>query len=140
MLNGTTTRSPTWSPLTSAPISSPTPIGSAPRLHPVDLRSDLLHDPDRLVADDVALLHLDDLAAVEVQVRSADRRGRDPDDRVGRFLDGRVVDLVDADVLFAVPNDCSHERRGTRSAASLSAALLLLRAGMRRALGVRFVF
>jgi hypothetical protein len=60
------------------------------------------------VAEDVALLELDDLAPVEVEVRAADRRRGDPHDRVGRLLDGGVWNLVDPEVLLAVVDDRLH--------------------------------
>src|SRR5919201_4360230 len=88
MLNGTTTRS----------------------LH---LRADLLDDPHRLVAEDVAVLHAGRLAAVEVEVGAADRRRGDADDRVDRLLDPRVGDVLDAELLGPVPDDCLHRRRGS---------------------------
>ena len=88
MLNGITTRSP------------------LARLR--DLGADLLDDPHRLVAEDVALAHERAEDLVEVQVGTADAGRRDADDRVGRLLDGRVGDGVDADVALAVPGDSSH--------------------------------
>src|SRR3954447_10980819 len=81
-----TTKSPTCSVCTSSPPSSTTPTYSCPitwvvgRLHP----------------------------AVGPQVRSADARRGQPDDRIGRLLDLRVRALLDADVAGGVENDSSH--------------------------------
>jgi hypothetical protein len=72
------------------------------------LGANLLDDPHRLVAEDVALFHEGREDLVEVEVGAADRRGGDPDDRVGGFLDLRILDLVDADVAGAVPDSCLH--------------------------------
>ena len=76
MLNGTTTRSPTARSPVSVPIST--------------------DDAHGLVAEHVALAQVRAEHAVEVEVGSADRGGRDADDRVGRFLDDGVGDVDDA--------------------------------------------
>ena len=89
MLNGITTRSP--------------------RRDVRDVGADLLDDPHRLVAEDVALAHERAEHLVQVQVGAADPGRRDPDDRVGRLLDRRVGDRVDPDVALAVPHHCLHE-------------------------------
>jgi hypothetical protein len=83
------------------------------------------------VADDVALLHLDDLASVEVKVGSADRGGGDADDRVVRLDEARVGDLVDADVLLAVSDDCSRARALPRSRPSAPQSRQLVAASKR---------
>ena len=83
MVKGTTTRSPTFSF-----------VFSAPDLH------DLAHE---LVAEDVAALHGGHEAVVEMQVGAADGAGGDLDDGVARMLDLRVGDRVAADVVLAVP-------------------------------------
>jgi len=73
-----------------------------------DLGADLLDDPHRLVAEDVALVDEHAEHLVEVQVGAADRGRGDADDRVGRVLDRWVRDLVDADVFGAVVGECFH--------------------------------
>ena len=90
MLNGTTTRSPACE------------LGH--------LGADLLDDPHRLVAEDVALAHERAEQLVQVEVGAADPGRGDPDDRVGRLLDRRVRDGLDADVPLAVPGQCLHAR------------------------------
>src|SRR5215204_5117534 len=73
------------------------------------LRSNLLDDADRLVAEDVARPEerpAED--AVQVQVRAADRRRGDAYDRVRGLLDTRVSDVIDTNVLPAVPDDRFH--------------------------------
>src|SRR3954447_16247238 len=70
--------------------------------------ADLLHDAHRLVSEHVAFLHERAHHLVEVQVRAADRRGRDPDHGIGRLLDRRVGYLLDAHVSPSVPGDRFH--------------------------------
>jgi hypothetical protein len=64
-----------------------------------------------LEADDVALLRPRHQAAIEVQVRPADRGRGHPHDRVGRLLDGRIGHAVDPDILSSMPHDSSHVAR-----------------------------
>jgi hypothetical protein len=47
----------------------------------------------RLVAQDPILRHRGDVPFQDVEIRSADRDGVDPDDRVEALLDGRLRDL-----------------------------------------------
>ena len=68
---------------------------------------DLAHE---LVAEHVALLHRRDVAVVDVQIGSADRRRRHFDDGVARIEDDRVGNGLDLDLLFAFPADGSHGR------------------------------
>ena len=62
---------------------------------------DLAHE---LMAEHVALLHRRDVAVVDVQVGSADRRRRDLDDRVARIQDDRVGHGLDPDRLPCLPS------------------------------------
>ncbi len=78
------------------------------RFQPPDARPDLLDDPHRLMADDVAFRHGRPQLGVEVEVGAADRRGGDAHDGVGGLLDHRVRHLVDPHVFPAVPHHCSH--------------------------------
>ena len=75
-----------------------------PRVVPADL-DDFAHE---LVAEHVALLHRRDIAVVDVQVGSADRRRRHLDDRVARIEDDRIGNGLDPDRFFAFPADGSH--------------------------------
>src|SRR5439155_7859008 len=76
---------------------------------PFDVGADRLHHPDRLVADRLAGGQRG-LAAVEVEVRTADRRGGDAHDRVVSVLDHRVGDVADPDLLHAFVDDGLHPR------------------------------
>ena len=80
---------------------------------------DLAHE---LVAEHVALAHRRDEAVVEVQVRPADRGGRDPHDRVARVQDVRVGHLVYLDVMLVVPAVRSHRFPLAKSSYAAAAA------------------
>ena len=95
IVNGTTTRSPTFSFVIVA----------------ADL-DDLAHE---LVAEDVAAPHRRDEAVEQVQVGAADRGERDLDDRVARVQDLGIGHLLDAHIVRSVPAQCFHR------AASLAA-------------------
>ena len=88
MVKGTTTRSPTLSRWLSRP----------------DL-DDLAHE---LMAENVALFHRRDVAAVDVQVRAADGGRGDFDDGVAWIQDRRIGNGLDADVFLAVIADRFH--------------------------------
>src|SRR4029453_2288330 len=63
------------------------------------------HDlPHALMADDIAALHGRNDAAVNVQIRAADRTGADLDDCIARMLDARIGYLLTPDVAFTVPS------------------------------------
>ena len=85
MVNGTTTRSPTFSFETPLPTSTTSPMFSWPRT--------------------VALFHGGLKAVEEMQVGSADRRRCDLDDDVARILDGGIGDRIDANIARAVPTE-----------------------------------
>jgi hypothetical protein len=68
----------------------------------------LHHLAHELVAEDVALLHGGDEAVVEMEVRAADRRRGDLQDRVPGVEDFRVRDVFDRDLVHAVPADRFH--------------------------------
>jgi hypothetical protein len=72
------------------------------------LGADLLDDPHRLVAEDVARVDEHAEHLVEVEVGAADRGRGDADDRVGRFPDRRIGHLLDADVALAVERQRLH--------------------------------
>jgi hypothetical protein len=79
-----------------------------PRCDAGDVCAHLLDDAHRLVPEDVAWLDIWAEDLVQVQVGSADARGRHTDDRVGRMLDLRVRHIVDSDVVGAVPGQGLH--------------------------------
>ena len=82
--------------------------------HPValpklpNLRPDLLHDPHRLVTEDVTRVEERTEYLIEVQIGATDTGRRHPDDRIGRLLDLRIRDLVNAHVTRSVPSNCLH--------------------------------
>src|SRR6185503_2219747 len=67
--------------------------------------NDLSHE---LVPEHITGLHRRDEPAVDVQVRSADSGGRDPDDRVARVQDLGIRDGLGAYVFLAVVADGLH--------------------------------
>jgi threonine dehydrogenase-like Zn-dependent dehydrogenase len=79
-----------------------------------DLGPDGLDDAHRLVAQDVARVDERAQHLVQVQVRAAQTGARDAHDRVRRLLDGGIGHRVDADVVGAMPGQCSHRRGATR--------------------------
>ncbi len=64
--------------------------------------------PHELVTDDIAFLHTTHQAIVKVQVGTTDRGRGDLDDRVTRLQDPGIVDVIDANVVRAVPSQCFH--------------------------------
>jgi len=81
-----------------------------PVAHPerASLGADLLDDPHELVPEHVTALEEGRQHAVEVQVRTADGRGRHPQDDVVGVLDGRIGDGIDADIVGTVVGQGSH--------------------------------
>jgi hypothetical protein len=75
----------------------------------VDPLSDLDDLPHELVPEDVALRHRRHVAVVEMQVRAADRRGGDPNDRVAIVEQHRVRNLLDLDGVASRPADRAHQ-------------------------------
>src|SRR5450830_1844716 len=75
--------------------------------HRTDVRTDLLDDPDELVADPVRLLGGPD-PAVRPEVGAAHARCHDAHDRVGRQDDAGVGDRLEADVEGAVDDGGAH--------------------------------
>src|SRR5918998_5284246 len=82
------------------------PVTDLEILHAAADLDDLAHE---LVPEDVALLHRRHEAVVEVQVRTADGRRRDSDDRVVTVQDLRVRDVLDLDVAGAHPAHSLHD-------------------------------
>ena len=74
----------------------------------LDLGAHLLDDAHRLVTEHVAGLEERPEHLVEVQVGAAQPGGGDPNDGVRGLLDARVGDLLDPDVLVALPGKCLH--------------------------------
>src|SRR5919206_122025 len=87
------------------------------RLQVGDAAPGLDHLPHELVAEDVALLRRRDVAVVEVEVRAADRRRRDPDDRIALVEDRRVRDVLDLDGVAARPDGGPHDTPAFSSSA-----------------------
>ncbi len=67
-----------------------------------------LDNTHELMAENVAMLGLRNLAAIEVQVRPADGRGRHAQDNVVGLLQDRIRNGVDLDVMGAVIGESSH--------------------------------
>src|ERR1043166_927520 len=72
---------------------------------------DLLDHPDRLVPENRARLHPRERAADEVQIRTAYRARRDPDQRVARLLDLRLAHILNADITASISDDGFHLTR-----------------------------
>src|SRR5947208_11272307 len=79
-----------------------------------DLGTNLDHLAHILVAEHIATFHRWNNAAIDVQVRPADRAGSDLDDGVARILNLGVGDFLAADVTLAMPGQCSQDRKSTR--------------------------
>lgn len=82
-----------------------------PRGRPFKFRhcaADFDDDTHGLVPQNVAVLHRRLIAVEKVQIRTTDCCRGDFDDGVRRFLNGRIGDGIDANVVFAVPAECSH--------------------------------
>src|ERR1019366_9555149 len=71
-------------------------------------RADLFDAPHRLVADDAAVDHRQDVALQDVQVRAADRGRVDPHDRVGVGRQRRAGHLLPGLVPGTVVNERLH--------------------------------
>src|SRR6185503_10990027 len=69
---------------------------------------DFDHLAHEFVAEHVATFHRRNVAAVDMEVGTADRRRRDSDDGVARIEDGWVGNILDANVLFAIKADALH--------------------------------
>ena len=70
---------------------------------------DFHHLAHELMAEDVAALHRGNETVVEVQVRAADRGGRDLHDRVALVEDLRVGNGLHSKVAFSHPTIGSHD-------------------------------
>ena len=79
-----------------------------------DARPDLFDDADALVAEDAALGHGREISLEDVKVGSADRRRRDPDDRVGRILEAGARTLLPRGLAGAVVDERPHRGFGGR--------------------------
>ncbi len=90
MLNGTTTRSPRFSVLTSRPASSTTPVNSWPKVQPTRVSGTQ--------------------AVQKVEVRTADGGAGDPEDDVLGVLDAGVGLQDHRDLPRAEVGECAHGR------------------------------
>jgi hypothetical protein len=76
-----------------------------------DGASDFLDDADALVPEDSSVRDRGEVALENVEVGAADRRGRDPHDRVRRFPDGRPRLVFPGATARAVIDERFHGRR-----------------------------
>jgi hypothetical protein len=72
------------------------------------LGAGLLDDPDELVPEDVARVHVRHGVVIKVQVRAADAGMGHTHDGVRRLLQGRRGALLDLDALCSLPDDRLH--------------------------------
>ncbi|MNN48946.1 hypothetical protein D3C81_1634480 [compost metagenome] len=63
------------------------------------------------MAEDIPGLGFWNLSSIQMQVRTADRRGGDPEDDVVCFLDNGIRDVIDPDVVCSVVGQRSHRRQ-----------------------------
>ncbi|MNV47153.1 hypothetical protein D3C71_1390120 [compost metagenome] len=73
-------------------------------------RAHLLHYAHELMTEHVAGMQIRDLAAVQMQVRAADRRGGDTQDDVVRGGQRGIGHGIDPYILAAVVSQCAHSR------------------------------
>jgi hypothetical protein len=73
--------------------------------------ANLVHHPHELVPERHSHPGIGHHPVVEVQVRTADRSGGDPDNRIVGVLDGGDIFFFDPDLVRAAVNHCSHECR-----------------------------
>ena len=73
-----------------------------------DLGPDFLHNPHRFVAHDVTGVHERGQRLIQVQVRTADVRAGDLDDRVGGLFDRGIGNVFHPDVPLALPRHSLH--------------------------------
>ncbi|MNI54636.1 hypothetical protein D3C73_1095380 [compost metagenome] len=83
---------------------------AVPGLHGGHARTCFLDDTHELVAEDIAVFRLRDLASIQMQIGTADRRSSDPQNDVVVVLDDGIGNVVDLDAVGAVVSECSHGR------------------------------
>ena len=81
------------------------PVAFSQRLH---FPARLHHFAHELMAKNIAVLNFRDLAAVEMQIGSADRRGRYAQDDIVRLFNDRVGDILDTNMMWTVVRECFH--------------------------------
>lgn len=64
--------------------------------------------PHKLMAKNVAVLHLRDLSAIEMQIGAADSRGRDAQNDIVGLFDNGIGDILDANMVRTVIRKCFH--------------------------------
>ena len=64
--------------------------------------------PHKLMAKNIAVLHLRYLSAVEMQIGAADSRGRDAQNNIVGLFDDGVGDILDANMVWTVIRKCFH--------------------------------
>jgi hypothetical protein len=74
-----------------------------------DAPAGVFHDAHELVAEDVAGLHVGNLAAEDVQVGAADGRGGDAQHDIVVLLQHRVGHRLDADILRRLVGEGFHD-------------------------------
>jgi len=81
------------------------PVAFLQRLH---FPARLHHFAHELVAKNIAVFNFGDLPAVEMQIRSADRRGRYAQDNIVRLFNNRIGDILDTNMMWTVVRECFH--------------------------------
>lgn len=56
----------------------------------------------------IAVLHLRDFAAIEMQIGPANRRSRDPQNNIVWLFNDGIGDILDANMMWAVIRECFH--------------------------------
>ncbi|MNC51338.1 hypothetical protein D3C75_1006270 [compost metagenome] len=85
------------------------PVALAQILH---LSPGLHHLAHKFMAKNIAMFYLRDLAAVEMQIRPADRGGGNAQNDVVSVLDDRIGNRLNANAVRAVIRQCFHATSG----------------------------
>src|SRR5690606_33960677 len=80
-----------------------------PHLQPLDLGADFHDLAHELMSHDIAVLHARHETVEQMQIRAADGTGSHFDNSVPLVCNDRVRNSVIADILLAVPTQCSQQ-------------------------------